>query len=63
MQIRTIRVFEVMHMENIIARFAMNGKAEIYNAEFMPYDLYLDEDTENDIDIISEKNYIRQSPL
>ncbi len=49
---KTVRVFEVMHMENVVARFAMNGKADILNAEFMPYDLYLDENDENDIDIM-----------
>ena len=49
---RTTRVFEVMHMEMVVAKFTMNGKAELYNADFMPYDLYLDEDDKNDIDIL-----------
>ncbi len=46
------RTFEVMHMEKIVARFTTNGKTEILRERFMPYDLWLDMDDENDIDIL-----------
>lgn len=49
---KPVRIFEVMHMEKVVVRFAMNGKTKISSVEFMPYDLYLDEDDENDIDIL-----------
>ncbi len=49
---KSVRVFEVMHLENVVVRFAMNGKAKIFNDMFMPYDLYLDENDENDLDIM-----------
>ena len=37
--------YEIMHMEKVVAKFSANGK-------FMPYDLYLDEDDEDDIDVL-----------
>lgn len=45
-------VFEMMHMEKVVARISSNGKVEIVQEKFMPYDLYLEEDDENDIDIL-----------
>lgn len=44
--------YEIMHMEKVVARFTTNGKAEILQERFMPYDLWLDSDDENDIDIL-----------
>lgn len=44
--------YEIMHMEKVIAEISTNGKAKIYKTNFMPYDLYLEEDDENDIDIL-----------
>lgn len=44
-------VWEIMHMEKIVARVATNGKVEILNAVFMPYDLYLDEEDNDDLDV------------
>lgn len=41
-----------MHMEKIVAKVAANGKAEILDEKFMPYDLFLNEDDENDIDVL-----------
>lgn len=40
------QVFEIMHMEKIVARFCLNGTATIYHENFMPYDLYLEDDDE-----------------
>lgn len=51
-QKRTLRVFEVMHMEKVVAEIATNGKVRLCNPYFMPYDLYLEEEDENDIDIL-----------
>lgn len=45
-------MFEIMHMERVVARISANGKAEILGEPFMPYDLYLDVDDEDDIDIL-----------
>lgn len=44
--------FEIMHMERIVARVSQNGRAEIFEEQFMPYDLYLEEDNEDDIDVL-----------
>ena len=45
-------IFELMHMEKIVAKVSSNGKISIMQEKFMPYDLYLEEDDENDIDIL-----------
>lgn len=44
--------FEIMHMDKIVAKISSNGKAEVLEEKFMPYDLYLEEEDENDIDIL-----------
>lgn len=44
--------YEIMHMENVVASISSNGKAEIFDETFMPYDLYLEPEDENDIDIL-----------
>lgn len=44
--------FELMHKETVVAQVLLNGRVQIYEEKFMPYDLYLDEDDENDIDIL-----------
>jgi hypothetical protein len=44
--------FEIMHMEKCVAKISLNGKVEILNKSFMPYDLFLEEEDENDIDIL-----------
>lgn len=45
-------VYEIMHMERVVAQFSSNGKSRICDARFMPYDLYLEEEDEDDIDIL-----------
>lgn len=45
-------IFELMHMEKIVAKVSSNGKVTIMQEKFLPYDLYLEEDDENDIDIL-----------
>ena len=50
-QKKTRVVYEILHMEKIVASVSATGNAKIYNEQFMPYDLYLEEETaENDID-------------
>lgn len=51
-QKKAVRIFEVMHMEKVVAEVATNGKVKLFDRFFMPYDLYLEEDDENDIDIL-----------
>lgn len=36
-------VYQIMHMEKIVAEISAAGEAKIINEQFMPYDLYLDE--------------------
>ena len=45
-------IYEIMHLERVVASNASNGKTRIYEEQFMPYDLYLDTDDEDDIDIL-----------
>lgn len=45
-------IYKIMHMEKTIAQISSNGKAAIYKETFMPYDLFLEENDENDIDIL-----------
>ena len=49
---RKTMTFELMHKETVVAQVLLNGKVQIYEEKFMPYDLYLDEEDENDIDIL-----------
>lgn len=49
---RKIDTFEIMHMDKIVAKISSNGRAKIFEEKFMPYDLYLEEEDENDIDIL-----------
>ncbi len=50
-QKKTRIVYEILHMEKIVASVSATGNARIYNEQFMPYDLYLEEEmAENDID-------------
>lgn len=43
-------IYEIMHMEKIVASISTIGRVSICNETFMPYDLYLEEEEENDID-------------
>lgn len=47
-----ITTYDIMHMDKLVARVSTNGKARIYDEVFMPYDLYLEPDTEDDIDVL-----------
>ena len=37
-------VYQIMHMEETVAEISDTGKARIISEQFMPYDLYLDEE-------------------
>lgn len=41
--------YEIMHMERVVATVSASGKAKILDEAFLPYDLYLEEETD-DID-------------
>lgn len=40
----TDTVYQIMHMEKNVAEISDAGEAKIVNEQFMPYDLYLDEE-------------------
>ena len=42
--------YEIMHMERIVAQIATNCRAAVLDQQFMPYDLYLENDC-GDIDM------------
>ncbi len=41
---RTYTVYQIMHMEKTVAEISDTGEAKIISEQFMPYDLYLDEE-------------------
>lgn len=45
-------MYEIMHMDKTVAAIWTNGKVKIHNSQFLPYDLYLEEDDDNDIDVL-----------
>ncbi len=57
---KNIISYEIMHMDQAVARISLNGAAEIFAEKFMPYDLYLEEDPGNDLDIMlnNHENFI-----
>lgn len=48
---RQFVIYEIMHMEKVVAGISVNGRAEIIDERFMPYDLYLEQVKEDDIDV------------
>ena len=46
-----VNIYEIMHMEKCVAQISSNGRVEIHDEKFLPYDLYLDENDEDDIDV------------
>lgn len=51
----TDTVYQIMHMEKTVAEISDTGEAKIINEQFMPYDLYLDEE-EADFNIDTRLN-------
>lgn len=45
-----LAIYEIMHMDKTVAGISSTGKAEILGERFMPYDLYLEEAEDDDID-------------
>ena len=45
-----IETYEIMHMEKTVASISTSGNASIFQEQFMPYDLFLEEIEETDID-------------
>ena len=43
-------IYEIMHMEKVVATISTVGRAEVINEKFMPFDLYLEKEEDNDID-------------
>lgn len=49
-------IYEVMHMDRLVASVSSSGAAKIFNRKFMPYDLYLEEEGA-EVDIVYRKIY------
>ena len=49
---KSTTVYEIRHMERVVAKFSTNGKVKILDERFLPYDLYFEEEDEDDIDIL-----------
>ena len=49
---RQVENYEIMHMEKKVACISTTGNARIFQEQFMPYDLFLEESEEIDIDIL-----------
>lgn len=49
---KSTTAYEIMHMERVVAKFSTNGKVKILDERFLPYDLYFEEEEEDDIDIL-----------
>ena len=49
---KSTTVYEIMHMERVVAKFSTNGKVKILDERFLPYALYFEEEDEDDIDIL-----------
>ena len=45
--------YELMHMDNVVATVSTLGQTKIFNEQFLPYDIYLEES--NDFDATAEK--------
>lgn len=43
-------VYEIMHMDKAVAHISHIGRARILNEQFMPYDLYLEQEAPRDIE-------------
>lgn len=48
---KRLEKYEIMHIEKRVADISAKGEVCIYSEQFMPYDLYLEETDEPDIDI------------
>ena len=48
---KQIEIYEIMHLEKVVAAVYASGNVHIFQEQFMPYDLYLEEVEMPDIDI------------
>jgi len=46
-----VRSYAIMHLERHVATIRSDGSCSVYYPQFMPYNLYLENDTGNDLDI------------
>ena len=49
--------YEIMHMEKVMASVSTLGQVQIFNAQFLPYDIYLEESDEFDDRINNLTNF------
>ena len=43
-----VEIYEIMHMDRRVARIDTSGRCKIYYRSFLPYNLYLEEETDID---------------
>ena len=46
-----VKSYAIMHLERHVATIRSDGSCSVYYPQFMPYNLYLEEETGNDLDI------------
>lgn len=50
-------VYEIMHMEKVVASVSTLGQVQVFNAQFLPYDIYLEESDDFDDRINNLANF------
>lgn len=46
-----MKSYAIMHLERHVATIRGDGSCSVYYPQFMPYNLYLEEDPENDLNL------------
>ena len=54
---QTLICYQIMHMERLVAEVTTLGKVRIFESEFLPYDLYLEEEEDLDTCINNLSNF------
>ena len=56
-QKHNVPTYEIMHMERIVANISFRGHAKIFDEQFMPFDLYLEESEDFDTLLANADNF------
>lgn len=54
---REIQIYEIMHIDKVVASVDTSGRAKILNEQFLPYDIYLEEEEDIDTRINNLDNF------
>ena len=52
-----VEIYEIMHMDRRVARIDTSGRCKIYYRSFLPYNLYLEEETDVDTLVNNVTNF------